>query len=307
MSPYQAYPVRAGQSHLRRPKIREPLRPLTSQAGMPVFYFRKKTNIMEWSAISALTNLLRFVKEIARDKAKHEKPDICFPDEEENSASTEEIRYDTYQKGLGARHKILRESILSLNPREMADFYGYDKVSFLEKCEEGEDEFPRESMQRLEDFFFVNREHIEEGYPYIFQSFPLLYTEDGCVALLKEGFKPKIITSPARSKEPNFGYVVFTKEHSKFHQTVISDVQGNFDSSGGGKGNVMNLILALKRFGDPYQYVSVSHARNDEDWERLKNRTFYSKGVYISAGGADNRNQDIYDSWVREANANQSR
>ena len=31
-------PVRAGQSHLRRPKTRESLAPLTSQTGMPVFY-----------------------------------------------------------------------------------------------------------------------------------------------------------------------------------------------------------------------------------------------------------------------------
>ena len=32
------HPVRAGQSHLRRPKIRKSLALRTSQSGMPVFY-----------------------------------------------------------------------------------------------------------------------------------------------------------------------------------------------------------------------------------------------------------------------------
>ena len=41
---WKLYQVRASQSQLRRPEIREPLELLNSQAGVPVFYDGRKIN-----------------------------------------------------------------------------------------------------------------------------------------------------------------------------------------------------------------------------------------------------------------------
>lgn len=73
-----------------------------------------------------------------------------------------------YRILLGRRHRELRERVLKLNRRRMADFYGYEKVAQLEMYEQGEEEFPAESIRRLIDFFFIRRDYLEEGIPYIF-------------------------------------------------------------------------------------------------------------------------------------------
>lgn len=254
--------------------------------------------MIDWSAINTLTNVLRFLKETFRDNDKCQTQES--PTQEDNSVPCNQTNPEPYQKGLGLRHKFLREKVLQLNKREMADFYGFEKTSFLEKCEDGDDEFPREAMRRLEEFFFIRRSYIEEGDERIFQTFPLLYTDKGCIALLRQGFRPQILTAPVRSSEQGFCYVVFNKDESGYYRSVVSNVRGNFNSTGGGKGNVINLIVALKECGCLNQYVSISHVRDSDDWIRLENSTFYSRGQYIVAGGADYDSQDIYDKWVEE-------
>ena len=258
--------------------------------------------MIDWSAVSALTDLFKLLRENSRKKQDDQEPRYQVAGDEKIRAAVEQSKCDSYQKALGVRHRLLRENFLRLNPREMADFYGYEKVRFLEECEAGQDEFPRVSMQRLEECFFVRRSHIEEADERIFQSFPLLYTEDGCAALLEQGFKPQIITSPLGSKMEDICYVIFLKKEDRYFRTVISNTQGNFQSSGGGRANVVNLICALKRAGRIYEFVSVSHARSDQDWTRLETNTFYSNGPYVSAGGADYKNQSIYESWIEEVN-----
>ena len=169
-------------------------------------------NPINWAAVSALTNLLRLLKDSSKVKANDETIEVIT---KENLSQGEEC----YQVALGKRHKYLRTEILKINPREMADFYGFEKVKQLEDCEAGLDEFPREAMQKLEDFFFVKRSFIEEGNDSLFQRFPLIYTKEGCQALLEDGFKPYILTRPKSDKGDRFAYVLFYKKEAGIRET----------------------------------------------------------------------------------------
>jgi hypothetical protein len=71
---------------------------------------------------------------------------------------------------LGKRHRHVREKILGINPRRMADFYGFEKAAQLETCERGDDEFPTNVIKKLRDFFFVSREYLEGEHDQVFDS-----------------------------------------------------------------------------------------------------------------------------------------
>ena len=75
MSPCHAYPVRAGQSHLRRPKIRELLKPRTPQAGMPVFYDMQKK---EHPDVSKSYTLKRWFSEFREELNRRKNPKVNY-------------------------------------------------------------------------------------------------------------------------------------------------------------------------------------------------------------------------------------
>ncbi len=253
-------------------------------------------NIMpiEWSAISALTAVLRLIKDsIPKKEQPKESPEEPQP----NTMESEEHN-ESYRERLGHRHKYLRTEILKLNPREMADFYEFEKVAELEGYESGNDEFPRSSMKRLEEFFFVRREYIEEERLPIFDSFPLCYTREGCRALLSQGFEPYILTAPS-PRDSLFCYVLFHKSENNLERMIISNVVSSFSSSGGGRMNIENLIGAMEELGLDSCHVSILQERS-QNWSLLESGNYYNKGMIGFGGAADHECEDIYWQWVSE-------
>lgn len=249
-------------------------------------------NPINWTAVSALANVIRLIKGSAQKGAMVKDVDARI------EVLTKETE-DSYQVALGKRHQYLREEVLKINPREMADFYGFEKVKQLEDCEDGLDELPRESMQKLEDFFFVNKRFIEEGSESLFQTFPLIYTQEGCRALLESGFEPFILTKPKPVEGDNFAYILFYKKEAGFDRMVVSNGYGSFDSNGGGRQNIQNLINVLIDRNEHEKYLDILHVKNDADWQKLEDAAYYNKKMSGFAGCADNDCYDIYQMWVK--------
>lgn len=248
----------------------------------------------EWSAISALAAVLRLIKDSLPKRSQQKRE----PVETQLDTNGPEGVNESYRARLGRRHKRLRTEILKLNPREMADFYGFEKVSELEDYEAGKDEFPRSSMQRLEDFFFIRREHIEEGELPIFDSFPLCYTKEGCRALLSQGFTPYILTTP-QPRDNLFCYVLFYKCENRLDRMVVSNVVSSFSSSGGGRMNIENLIGAMEDLDLDSRHVHILQ-ESPKHWGLLETGVYYNKGMTSFGGAADHECEDIYWQWVTE-------
>ncbi len=209
---------------------------------------------------------------------------------------------ERYQTALGKRHKFLREEVLKLNLRTMATLYGMPKVATLEDCEAGLDEFPKNSMQQLEDYFFIRREYIEEGTTPRFRTF--LLSRESCLDLLKAGFSPYVLTTadePERRAAMPF-HILFCKEERGMWRSVQADRSGYFMSTGGGKHNGVCLISALRDFGKTASAVSFLRCGKDH-WQKLESfEGYYNISMYGFAGMADYHAHDLFDEWYNEYN-----
>jgi hypothetical protein len=184
---------------------------------------------------------------------------------------------DSYQVILGKRHKYLREEVLQLNPRQMSNFYGFEKVSYLEDCEAGLDEFPTESIKRLEETFFISPEYLQEGSPFIFKSFDIIGTKD-TLRFLEEGFDPHFLCSPT-FEEDGEAFIVFQKEDLGYWRMIKSNTICGFYSSGGGLNNILNLINAMLELdlARTWSNILFMNVRMDE-WGKLCSLCWYQKG-----------------------------
>ena len=163
--------------------------------------------MVEWSAVSAIATVVRTVHEIFRDipsKDRTPPPElIALPPDPPSNAP--QLQPERYQVALGRRHKFIRENILKLNPREMADLYGFERVAYLEDCEAGLDEFPTAAMQRLVQVFFVSPKYLQDGEAPIFQSFRFVNEREDCRRFLEEEFEPTFLCGPDFHKD-GFAY-----------------------------------------------------------------------------------------------------
>jgi hypothetical protein len=222
---------------------------------------------------------------------------------------------ERYQAALGKRHKHLRENFLKLNLREMSDFYGFTKVSDLEDYEAGLDEFPYESLKKLEDFFFVRPEYLEKGGDSIFRKFKIISNTDDCRYFLEQDFHPCFLCDPDFSKTGS-AYLVFCKKEGKFWRKISSEAKGGFFSSGGGRSNIYNFIVPfLNKFIDKkkIQCLDVSSMIHrldisflniqEEEWKSLNWGYWYLQGGY--AEGANHEAEDIFKVWCHRYLTNQ--
>jgi hypothetical protein len=201
---------------------------------------------------------------------------------------------------LGKRHRRLRENILGINPRRMADFYGFEKVAQLEACERGDDEFPTAAIKKLREFFFVSREYLEGEYKQVFDSFDVTCSADDCKKFIGEGFHPFLLCLN-EDREHLWCWLVFHKEQDGFDRIITANSHGYFASTGGGKSNVMRLIEAAHHHSlTPYD-ISVQRA-DRKVWDRLESWTFYQKGLGGGGGlrGPDDDGQDCFLAWWKE-------
>jgi hypothetical protein len=245
----------------------------------------------------AIPTAYRFGKEMLQDARPKDKE--LSPKKTE--ADLENIN-EPYQVSLGRRHKILREQILQLNPREMSDFYGFEKVSFLESCEAGLDEFPTDSIRRLVETFFIQHKHIQEGKGSIFQKFDIIVSREDCLKYLSNGFTPRFLCDP-NFDETGFVYLVFYKKEQEVLRMISSNTVGCLYSNGGGANNIYNFIYAMLdvRCDSYISFVNVK----PEEWKHLDEGSWYERGIpFGSVGMANHKAIDIFSNWVKSARKN---
>lgn len=200
---------------------------------------------------------------------------------------------------LGKRHRHMREDILGINPRRMADFYGFERVAQLEACERGDDEFPTATIKKLREFFFVSRQYLEGEYQEIFDSFDVTCSADDCKEFIAGGFEPFLLCLN-EDRENLWSWPVFHKEQDGFDRIIVANTYGYFASAGGGKSNIMHLIEAAIYHGLEPHRIIVQRA-DRKMWEQLENKTFYRKGLGGGTGrGPDDDGKDCLLAWWEE-------
>jgi hypothetical protein len=188
----------------------------------------------------------------------------------------------------------LREKILQLKLREMADFYGFEKVKQLEECEAGLDEFPTKAIERLEEFFFVSPKYLQEGKTPIFQSF----FSDDCQRFVNEGFRPYFLCGPSFQEDQKDGlaYLVFCKEEGGYWRMIRSNVHAGFYSQGGGGHIIKALIDSML---DPdmsfLRPKTLCQDVSAEEWGKLCNGRWYDKGMDEYYRFANHKATDIFE------------
>lgn len=205
-----------------------------------------------------------------------------------------------YSIELGKRHRHLREKVLQLNPRRMADFYGFEKVAQLEACESGDDEFPTTAINKLREFFFVSREYLEGEYQQVFDSFNIAFADDS-KKYLAEGFHPYLLCLN-EERDMLWCWPVFHKEEDGFDRIITAEGCGYFASSGGGKSNIMAFIEAVHHHGFSAFDVSVQRA-DRQLWNELEDRKYYHKSMGGGLRGPDQEAQDCFIAWFEEFKA----
>jgi hypothetical protein len=254
-----------------------------------------------WSAVSGIISgsidLFHFVKEhIPRTSSPEKKvlPALISPPVQDEQEPVEK-----YQVQLGRRHKYLREDILDLDRREMANFYGFKKAEQLEDCEAGLDEFPTEAMKKLEEIFFINPKYLQKGENLIFQSF-ISYPRDDCRRFLEQGFYPYFLCAPSFQKD-GLAYLVFWKEDKGYRRMIRSCTEDSF-YSGGSANSICSLIYSMLDLNVDLYRSNISYLNvSEEEWEKLSNLSWYNKGILGCRGNANNEARKIYEGWFEAA------
>lgn len=203
---------------------------------------------------------------------------------------------ERYSTMVGARLKFLREKVLALSLREMAEFLGIDVISQLELYESGEDEYPLHFVKKIEEFFRISQRYLETGEGAIFSCFVL--AQESVSSFVTAGYTPILACCPSQRNDL-FCYQVFEKVTDGYTQIAFADRYGSFASSGGGKMNIGYLIHALLDAGKTPTAVRVLKATEGE-WEAISNGSYYSKYPFHRFGCADWKCMDIFDSWFDE-------
>lgn len=201
-----------------------------------------------------------------------------------------------YSTTIGSRLKFLREEVLELTLREMAEFLGIDVISQLERFESGEDEYPLHFVKKIEEFFRISQRYVETGEGAIFSHFIL--SQESVSSFVTAGYTPILACCPTQRNDL-FCYQVFKRVTDGYTQIAFADRYGSFASSGGGKMNIGFLITALLDAGKTTTAVQVLKT-TEEEWKAISNGSYYSRDPFHRFGCADWECMDIFDSWFEE-------
>lgn len=201
-----------------------------------------------------------------------------------------------YRVLLGQRHKLLREKYLKINPREMADFYGYQEVATLEGYEVGNKEFPVSDINRFVETFFISRKYLENGDTPIFNNCSVC-NRDQLSLLFNDGFQLLFLCHP-KPREELYTYPIFYKEERNYTRLVVA-TQSSFSSSGGGKSNIIDIIEEMiKHRVRPNAIFSTARLA---EWEAVNRGIFYCRDIItIVAMSGDFECRDIFFEWFDE-------
>lgn len=181
----------------------------------------------------------------------------------------------------------------------MADFYGYEKVKELETYEKGEDEFPLESIAKLEQTFLINSKYLEEGNSFIFRPFELEFHQenDEATKLLEEGFRPYLLCC-SENRHDLLTHVVLHKRDPKYSRTVVANDSSSFYSTGAGAYNIYSIIKKMIERGMQSSEAIIFKV-DRATWQALEERRFYSKNMFLGLG-RDRDCRDIFEEWYRK-------
>lgn len=257
--------------------------------------------MIDWSTVSGVADLYQLVKDIFRSTSSHNaqtSPMLTTPPPQE--------QVERYKTGLGRRCEFLRE-VLKLNPRQMADFCGFEKTDYLHDCEAGLDEFPTAAINKLVQVFFIRLEYLQEGKDHIFQDFDIVSTKKDCHRFLEQGFRPYFLCSP-NFEEYGDAYLVFWKQDEGYWRMITSNYVGNFYSSGGGANNIYNLIDSMLDLHIRPSWSNISFLNVcPEEWDLLEKGCWYNKEMRGYVGAANYQARDIFESWFEKAQETRKR
>jgi len=234
-----------------------------------------------------------------RDKRKLEETEIITAensDEMKNYDSS--VIEEDYKTKLGKRHKYIREKLLKISERQMANFYGFDTVSELVEYELGNLEFPQSLLNKVCDFFFIKHEmfDLDCQVKYPFKSFGLYSSE--VEEYLKQGFHPVIACSPSERETDLYCYVLLCKKENDFYRVITSNNKGRFKSGHTGKSNIEQLIHAMIKVEMNDTSIRILSV-NEELWDNIESREFSQN---IENLELDWDCQDIFDKWFFQYN-----
>lgn len=265
-------------------------------------------NLSDWSAVSGVISgsidLYHLIKEHIPRTSSPEKevpPTPVSPPVQE-----EQKQVGQYKTQLGPRHKTLREDILDLSPREMADFYGFEETEQLERCEAGLAEFPTEAMKRLEEFFFINPKYLQKGENFIFQPF-INYPRDDCRRFLEQGFEPYFLCDPSFQsfQKDGLAYLVFSKKDEGYWRMIHSNTVDSFYSKGAAN-SICSLINSMLDLNTGLRWSNLLCLNaSEEEWEDLSKGHWYNKGMrgypgYHNRRTVNHEATEIYERWFRD-------
>ncbi|MBI5351010.1 MAG: hypothetical protein HZB50_00065 [Chloroflexi bacterium] len=200
-----------------------------------------------------------------------------------------------YSQFLGRQHKILREKYLKLTPREMADFYQFDKASTLEAYEAGDKEFSKAHITSTVNFFFVNHEFLEKGNKPVFKT-ELAIDSKSTQKLLSKNFLPFFLVE-IKPQDWLYTYPIFHKSEKGFSRTISLNLC-SFHYNSGSRYDIEQIIrLMIERNIGPYDAPVLKVTQ--EIWKSLQDEEFYCKDPY-SLGHKDFDCQDILVEWYEK-------
>ncbi len=206
----------------------------------------------------------------------------------------------SYAKRVGKSHKFLRTEVLQLTEREMIDFYKLKTVTELEKFENGEIEIPPEYLKKLENFFFINKNYFDNENLINENIFtPYNLNQQVFEKFFKDGFSPIIACLPIEKNEMLI-HIVLHKKENGFTRCIISDRWSSFASDGGGKMNIIELIITMKVFNIDKNKIRIINIK-EADYKQMSNGTFYQRNLFNNYfGSANNKCVDIFNSWFEQ-------
>lgn len=128
-----------------------------------------------------------------------------------------------YSKSVGSRLKSIREHVLQLSLREMAEFLNIQVISTLERYEAGEEEYPLVFINKVEEFFRINPRYVESGEGAIFLRFPL--SQESVSTFVRAGYTPILACCPSEQGDL-FCYQAFEIKTNGLTQLAYANLWG---------------------------------------------------------------------------------
>lgn len=208
----------------------------------------------------------------------------------------------TYARIAGDRHRILRNDILGYSLREFARFHKLKSVSELEQWENGEREIPLTKLKVLEKHFSVDHRYIEGRSDEVFAWSDCRGIED-YRKLLRKGYSPYLLQGPENNWD--HCWICFCEEEKPFPRFTLNTTAGSFSSSGGGKRNILNFMIAVrdycvsKRTWCGFFEDGIVYHIDDDTVSAIWNESLYSRDMRIFRGPCHEKT-DKMNEWLKE-------